>query len=200
MLALPAGTAEARVTVAECEADYNAMVAEIERNRERSLAELNQQLRLTSDEDAAADLGRQIEQGVGGPAVPALNGMLIAALPRWQQGQIGDSAQVQQGPPAAFGWIEGRIGQGNQGRPLAAPRQISAAEVAHHCALQPLGQQAGIQQLPAGAALAGVGRLMPKGLSVAAHQAGLVLGVGRGGAGRLGFAHRLAQLKPLRCR
>ena len=62
LVALPAGTAEARVTVAECEADYNAMVAEIERNRERSLAELNQQLRLTSDEDAAADLGRQIEQ------------------------------------------------------------------------------------------------------------------------------------------
>lgn len=62
LAALPTGTAEARVTIAECEADYKAMVAEIERNSEHSLAELNQQLRLTSDDDAATDLSRQIEQ------------------------------------------------------------------------------------------------------------------------------------------
>ena len=44
---------------------------------------------------AAEVLGRQIQQGVGGPAVPALDGLLFTALARWQQGQIGDSAQVQ---------------------------------------------------------------------------------------------------------
>ena len=59
---------------------------------------------------AAEVLGRQIQQGVGGPAVPALNGLLIAALARWQQGQIGDPAQVQQGAPAALGGIERGIG------------------------------------------------------------------------------------------
>lgn len=62
LAALPAGTAEARVSVAECKADYKAMVAEIERNREQSLAELSQELRLATGDDHAAALNQQIEQ------------------------------------------------------------------------------------------------------------------------------------------
>jgi len=54
--------AQARITAAECEADYAAMLAEIEANRENSLAELNSALRLTSDKDTAAALSQQIEQ------------------------------------------------------------------------------------------------------------------------------------------
>lgn len=53
---------QARITVAQCEADYAAMVAEIERNRESSLTELNQQLRLATGDDHTASLNRQIEQ------------------------------------------------------------------------------------------------------------------------------------------
>lgn len=62
LLALTSGAAEARVTAAECKADYDAMVAEIERNRDRSLDELNQQLRFASDDDTANALNHQIEQ------------------------------------------------------------------------------------------------------------------------------------------
>lgn len=62
LLALFPAAADARVTAAECKADYDAMVAEIERNRERSLAELNQQLRFTADDDTANALNHQIEQ------------------------------------------------------------------------------------------------------------------------------------------
>lgn len=62
LLALAPGAAEARITAFECKADYEAMIAEIERNRDSSLAELNQQLRFTSDDDTANDLNRQIEQ------------------------------------------------------------------------------------------------------------------------------------------
>jgi len=54
--------AQAKITVAECEADYAAMVAEIEGNRNNSLSELNSQLRLASDEDTVAALNQQIEQ------------------------------------------------------------------------------------------------------------------------------------------
>jgi len=54
--------AQAKITVAQCEADYAAMLAEIEANREHSLAELNSALRLTSDKDTAAALSHQIEQ------------------------------------------------------------------------------------------------------------------------------------------
>ncbi len=62
LLALSPGAADARITVAECKADYEAMVAEIERNRERSLAELNQQLRFASNDDTINALNHQIEQ------------------------------------------------------------------------------------------------------------------------------------------
>ncbi|MBO6521408.1 MAG: hypothetical protein JJ900_10845 [Rhodospirillales bacterium] len=59
---LTAFPSSARISVAECEADYAAMVAEIERNRESSLTELNRELRFTSDDEHAAALNHQIEQ------------------------------------------------------------------------------------------------------------------------------------------
>lgn len=54
--------AEARITVAECEADYAAMLAEVETNRNASLDELNRQLRYTTDDEAAASLNAMIDQ------------------------------------------------------------------------------------------------------------------------------------------
>ena len=57
---------------------------------------------------AAEVLGRQIQQGVGGPAVPALDGLLITALAWWQQGPInlydyaGDSWVVLFSHPADY--------------------------------------------------------------------------------------------------
>lgn len=50
------------LTEEECTADYEAQIEEVERNREVSLAELNQELRYTSDDEAAAAINHQIEQ------------------------------------------------------------------------------------------------------------------------------------------
>lgn len=54
--------ADAKITAAECEADYAEMLAETEGNRARSIDELTRQLRLTSDDDTAASLNNMIEQ------------------------------------------------------------------------------------------------------------------------------------------
>ncbi len=55
-------SASAEITEAVCKADYNAMIAETEQNREASLAELNASLRLTNNEDAAGSINNQINQ------------------------------------------------------------------------------------------------------------------------------------------
>lgn len=54
--------ADAKITLAECEADYAMMIAEAENNRKRSLDELNRELRYTTDDDAAASINAMIEQ------------------------------------------------------------------------------------------------------------------------------------------
>lgn len=50
------------LTKEDCDADYKAMIAETEANRENSLAELNQQLRYTADDEEAASINHRIEQ------------------------------------------------------------------------------------------------------------------------------------------
>lgn len=62
VLATHVSDATAKITTAECEADYAEMLAETKNNRERSIDELTQQLRLTTDDDTAASLNNMIEQ------------------------------------------------------------------------------------------------------------------------------------------
>jgi len=61
-LTLTALPGQAKITAAECEADYAAMLAEIETNRKRSLDELNRELRYTADDNAAASINAMIDQ------------------------------------------------------------------------------------------------------------------------------------------
>ncbi len=60
--ALSTTPAAADVTRETCEADYAAMVQTAKDNRARSIAELEDALRFTANEDAVGDLARQIDQ------------------------------------------------------------------------------------------------------------------------------------------
>jgi len=62
LVCVGAPPALAKITPAECEADYAAMLAEIESNRQRSLDELNRELRYTTDDDVAASINAMIDQ------------------------------------------------------------------------------------------------------------------------------------------
>ena len=64
-LVLMSGTelrADQKITLDVCKADYEAMLAEAERNREQSVSQLEFELRSTSDPDVAGDLNQQLEQ------------------------------------------------------------------------------------------------------------------------------------------
>ena len=148
-------------------------------------------------EAAATELADgQIEQAVGGAAIPALDRCLpFGPRARRQQGEIGDAAQVEQGPPTADRRQQGPIGGGHQGRPLAAQGQVLGPEIKHHRPCQQFGQQGPLQQLPAGAALGSLGRAVPKGLAVAPHQLGLALGIAGPGRRSLGLGHGLGEIQ-----
>ena len=145
----------------------------------------------------AEALGRQIQQGVGGAAVPAQDGgVAIRPRNRWQQGEIGDAAEVEQGAPAADAPQQGGVRGRHQGGPLTAEGQVGAAEVEHHGPLQPLGQSWPQQQLPAGSDPARLGGAVPHRLAMAAHQLGQARGITGLGRRRLGFGDRFSQFKP----
>jgi hypothetical protein len=54
--------AQAEVTMATCEADYNAMLTEAEHNREKSVAEIEFALGRETDDEAAARLQEDLEK------------------------------------------------------------------------------------------------------------------------------------------
>ncbi len=54
--------ADQKITLDVCKADYEAMLSEAERNREQAVAQLEFELRSTTDQDAAGDLNQQLEQ------------------------------------------------------------------------------------------------------------------------------------------
>ena len=54
--------AQAEVTMATCEADYNAMLTEAERNRAKSVTEIEFALGRTTDDEAAARLQDELEK------------------------------------------------------------------------------------------------------------------------------------------
>lgn len=47
--------------MATCEADYNAMLAQAENNRQKSIAEIEYALSRTSDDETAGKLQRELE-------------------------------------------------------------------------------------------------------------------------------------------
>lgn len=47
--------------MATCEADYNAMLAEAERNRQKSIVEIENALGRTTDDETAGKLQRELE-------------------------------------------------------------------------------------------------------------------------------------------
>ena len=54
--------ADQKITLDVCKADYEAMLAEAEGNRKQAVAQLEFELRSTTDPDAAGDLNQQLEQ------------------------------------------------------------------------------------------------------------------------------------------
>ncbi len=84
-------------------------------------------VRIEAEVAPAELLHGQIEQGVGGAAVPALHrGVAVGPGARRQQGEVGDPAQVEQGPPSSGSPQQGRIAGGTRGAPCP-PRARSAA-------------------------------------------------------------------------
>ena len=141
----------------------------------------------------------QVDQGVGGPAIPAPHGL----VPVWpplgrKQGEIGDPPQVEHGPPTRAATQQGRIGSGHQGSALPPEGQIRGAKIKDHRALQPFGEQGPHQRLPAGAPAPRRGRAVPERLSMTAHQLRQPTGVAV--PGRLGLELRqgLHQIQHLR--
>ena len=60
--ALPVNAVAAELTRETCDADYAAMVKAAEENRARSIAELENALRFTANDDAVGDLAQQIDR------------------------------------------------------------------------------------------------------------------------------------------
>lgn len=54
--------AHAEVTMATCEADYNAMLIEAEQNRKKSTTEIEHALGRTNDDETAAKLQDELEK------------------------------------------------------------------------------------------------------------------------------------------
>lgn len=54
--------AQAEVTMATCEADYNAMLAEAEQNRKKSVTEIESALKRETNDEAAARLQEELEK------------------------------------------------------------------------------------------------------------------------------------------
>jgi len=54
--------AQAEVTMTTCEADYNAMLAEAERNRINSVTEIDDSLKRETNDEAAARLQEELEK------------------------------------------------------------------------------------------------------------------------------------------
>ena len=160
--------------------------------------------------------------GQGAPLVPAADAALLPAIGGWrgllnlggianitllppavgpdrrrQQRDVGDAPQIEQAAPSTDGGQQRRIGRRHQWGPLAPEGQIGGAEVEHHRPLQQLGQQWPVQQLPTAAPPLRVGRPMPEGLAMAAHQRRLAVGITTPGGDRLLLRERFPQLQQL---
>ena len=147
---------------------------------------------------SAEALHGQVQQGVGRSAVPAQHrGLPVRPAGGRQQGEVGDSPQIQQGAPAADGGQQGRIRRRHQGRPLAPEGQVGGAKVEDHRSLQQRCQQGALQQLPAAATAFAAGGAMPQGLAMAAHQVGPALGITAMSRGGLHFGEGLPQFDHL---
>jgi hypothetical protein len=62
LLVLGSGPALAKLSEAQCKADYNALVSEAAENRQHSLDELDRLLRYTTDDTAADSINQMINE------------------------------------------------------------------------------------------------------------------------------------------
>ena len=144
----------------------------------------------------AEALHRQVNQGICGATIPAQHRVApFRSDSGRQQGEIGDTAKVQQGSPAADAPNQGRISGRHKGSTLAPQGQIGTAEIKDHRPTQQLGEQRTLQQLPAQALPLGRWRAVPNGLAVTPHQLALPPRVAGPGRLRLRFGDRFREIQ-----